>query len=121
MFHDSAAIVPAVECVILIAVCMGTTVVIKSVDVKAGEGKVVAVGSDEIALFRVDGTVYACTNTCPHRGGPIGEGSLDGKIVACPWHGWEFDVTTGKMPVNPNIGITTYPVTVAGDDLTVTV
>lgn len=120
--HDPAAIVVAASSVILIAVCMGTPIVVcKASDVKAGEGKVVLVGSDEIALFRVEEKFYACTNTCPHRGGPIGEGQLEGRIVTCPWHGWEFDVTTGKMPVNPNIGITTYPVAVVGDDLAVVV
>lgn len=96
-------------------------VVAKASDLRIGEPKVVAVGNDEIALFRVAEGIFACTNTCPHRGGPIGEGQIDGKIVTCPWHGWEFDVTTGKMPVNPNVGITTYPVTIEGDDVTVTI
>ncbi len=101
---------------------MGNVVAVaKASEVREGEGKVVPVGNDEIALFRVEGAVYACTNTCPHRGGPIGDGQLDGKIVACPWHGWEFDVTTGKMPVNPNIGIRTYAVSIDGDDVKVDV
>ena len=100
---------------------MGTPIVVaKSSEVKAGEPRVVLVGTDEIALFRVEEKMYACSNTCPHRGGPIGEGRIDGKIVTCPWHGWEFDVTTGKMPVNPNVGITTYPVIMEGDDVKVT-
>ncbi len=88
-------------------------------EMKEGEGRIVAAGSEEVALFKVADCVYATTNTCPHRGGPIGDGSLEGKVVACPWHGWEFDVTTGKMPVNPNIGIKTYPVRVTGDTVEV--
>ncbi len=89
--------------------------------VKEGEGVVVPLDDGEIALFRVRGAVYACTNTCPHRGGPIGEGALTGTVVACPWHGWEFDVTTGRMPVNANIGIRTYPAQVIGEDVQVEV
>jgi len=88
---------------------------------KEGEGLVVMAVTEEIALFRVAGRVCAVTDVCPHRGGPIGEGALDGKVVTCPWHGWEFDVTTGAMPVNPNIAITTYPVRVDGEDVQVEV
>lgn len=96
-------------------------VVAKVGQLKDGEGIVVPMDQDEVALFRIDGAVHACTNTCPHRGGPLGEGALDGKVVSCPWHGWEFDVTTGRMPVNPNIGIRTYPARVDGEEVSVDV
>ena len=89
--------------------------------VREGEGVVVPLDDGEVALFRVRGAIYACTNTCPHRGGPIGEGVLTGTVVACPWHGWEFDVATGRMPVNANIGIRTYPARVDGEDVQVEV
>jgi len=95
------------------------TPVAKLSELREGEGRIVVVGSEEIALFNVAGQVCATTNACPHHGGPIGDGILDGKIVTCPWHGWEFDVTTGKMPVNRNIGIKTYPVRVDGDSVDV--
>lgn len=64
-------------------------------DVPAGTGKCVEAGGKQIAIFNVDGTFHAIDNTCLHRGGPLGEGELDGKIVTCPWHGWQYDVTTG--------------------------
>jgi len=48
------------------------------------------------------------TITCLHRGGPLGEGALEGKIVTCPWHGWQYDVTTGKTTMNPNAGVPCY-------------
>jgi len=53
----------------------------------------------------------------PHRGGPLGEGDLKGQIVTCPWHGWQYDVTTGKLATNPAVGVENYPVEVRGDDI----
>lgn len=81
---------------------------------KEGEGMVVEVGGKKIALFNVRGEFFAVDNTCLHRGGPIGEGSLDDAVVTCPWHGWQFDVKTGVSPVNPAARLPTYEVRVAG-------
>ncbi len=55
----------------------------------------------EIALFNIDGELFALDNTCPHAGGPLGEGTLQGDIVLCPWHGWKFNVRTGQCLKNP--------------------
>ena len=55
-----------------------------------------------LALFNVDGEIFALDNTCPHAGGPIGEGSLEGEVVTCPWHGWKFNVRTGYRLKNPS-------------------
>jgi nitrite reductase/ring-hydroxylating ferredoxin subunit len=71
----------------------------------------------EIALFNVDGTFRAIGNTCCHRGGPLGEGDLCGANVACPWHGWQFDVTTGATRHDPGLGVPTYSVEVRGDEV----
>lgn len=101
---------------------MGKVVTVAKVaELKEGEGLVVQAENEEIALFSIKGRIHACTNTCPHRGGPIGEGSLVGTVVTCPWHGWEFDVTTGAMPANTNMKIPTYPVHVDGEDIKVEV
>ena len=54
-----------------------------------------------VALFNVDGEILALDNTCPHAGGPLGEGTLEGEVVECPWHGWEFNVRTGQCIENP--------------------
>lgn len=70
-----------------------------------------------IALANVDGKFFAINNVCLHRGGPLGQGELGGKIVTCPWHGWQYDVTNGKLLTNPAIGVECYPVEVRGDDL----
>jgi nitrite reductase (NADH) small subunit len=74
-----------------------------------------------IALANVGGTFYAVDNVCLHRGGPLGEGELSGQEVTCPWHGWQYDVTTGKTLMNPAVGVKTYPVEVRGDDVYVEV
>lgn len=79
----------------------------KENDIKTGMGKPVNVNGIAIAIFNVDGNFYAIDNTCLHRGGPLGEGELDGKIVTCPWHGWQYDVTTGKNLMMPQ-GVRTY-------------
>ncbi len=73
------------------------------------------------ALANVDGQFYAINNTCLHRGGPLGQGVMEGKNVTCPWHGWEYDVTTGKACMNESVGVECYAVEVRGDDLFVDV
>ena len=74
-----------------------------------------------IALANVDGKFYAINNTCLHRGGPLGEGELEGKVVTCPWHGWQYDVTTGKVVMNPSVGVDCYTLELRGDDIFVNV
>ena len=54
-------------------------------------------------LFNVDGEILAIDAICPHQGGPLVDGSLEGTMVTCPWHGWQFDVKTGKTPLGPKI------------------
>jgi nitrite reductase (NADH) small subunit len=84
--------------------------------VPPGTGKVVRVGGKVIALFNISGTFYAVDNVCTHRGGPLGEGKIDGTIVTCPWHGNQFDVTTGQVIVG-TLPVTTYAVQILGDDV----
>ncbi|MFA6914767.1 MAG: Rieske (2Fe-2S) protein [Parachlamydiales bacterium] len=50
----------------------------------------------EIVIFNCDGEFYAIENVCPHMGGPLGEGEMDGCTVVCPWHGWQFDIKSGS-------------------------
>jgi nitrite reductase/ring-hydroxylating ferredoxin subunit len=69
-------------------------------------------GGRTLALFNVDGVLYVVDNACPHRGGPIGEGDLEGTVVTCPWHGWRYDVTTGARDGNPSLRLAYYPVTI---------
>lgn len=76
-----------------------------------------AIEGKTIALANVDGKFFAINNTCLHRGGPLGTGELHGKVVTCPWHGWQYDVTTGKLGMNPSVGVQCYPVEVRGEDI----
>ena len=76
-------------------------------DLAPGTGKVVEAEGLRIALFHVEGAFSAIDNTCPHRGGPLGEGKLTGEIVTCPWHGARFNVRTGAVmgpPAEPGCG-----------------
>jgi len=91
--------------------------VAKTQDVPQGTGRTVEVQGIWIALFNVDGSFFAVDNTCPHAGGPIGEGSLAGDLVTCPWHGWQFNVRTGKRAGNPNFTVACCPVRVEGEQI----
>ena len=86
-------------------------------EVPDGEGRVVEAGGKTLAIFNVGGTSYAIDNTCAHRGGPLGEGDLDGTVVTCPWHGWRWDVTSGANANNPAVKVACFPVSVEGGDL----
>jgi nitrite reductase/ring-hydroxylating ferredoxin subunit len=86
-------------------------------DVPAGAIHEVQVEGKALALANVAGKFFAINNTCLHRGGPLGQGSLQDKIVTCPWHGWEYDVTTGKLVQNPNMGVACYPTEVRGEEV----
>ncbi len=81
-------------------------------EVPPGTSKVVVVAGHLVALFNVDGTFYALSNTCLHRGGPVGEGELDDAVVTCPVHGWQYDVRTGRNLANPTARLRQFPVKV---------
>ena len=87
------------------------------VEIPAGTIKEVQVAGQAIALANVGGSFYAINNPCLHRGGPLGEGHLDGKVVTCPWHGWQYDVTTGKTIENPNAGVGCFVVEIRGEEI----
>lgn len=61
-------------------------------------GLCVQVAGIDVGVFVVEGAVYAIENRCPHAGDPLSEGTLEGRIVTCPAHGWQFDVSTGFRP-----------------------
>jgi nitrite reductase/ring-hydroxylating ferredoxin subunit len=82
-------------------------------DIPTGRGVTVRVGDREIGLFRSGQMVYALEARCPHRQGPLGEGSVEGGRVFCPLHGWEFDLATGACLTNPAKPVACVSVTVA--------
>src|SRR2546430_9288041 len=89
----------------------------KLAEVPPGSIKEVSVAGQAVALANVAGTLYAISNTCLHRGGPLGEGQMEGSVVTCPWHGWQFDVITGKAVQNPNAGVGCHAVEIRGDEV----
>ena len=95
------------------------TKVAKTSEIAPGTSKVVEVSGKTVALFNCEGTFYAIDNTCKHRGGPLGEGSLSSTTVTCPWHGWEYDVTTGECAMDRSIKVQKFDVKVEGDDILV--
>ena len=86
------------------------------------QAKLVEVDGHKIALFRVNGTFYALSDTCTHRGGPLSEGDVEGAEVTCPWHGAKFDISTGAVVGAPaREGVKSYPVRVTGADVEIEV
>jgi nitrite reductase/ring-hydroxylating ferredoxin subunit len=88
-------------------------------DVPPGAVRHVFVHDKPMALCNVEGQFYALNGVCPHMGGPLSSGRLEGCVLACPWHGWTFDVRTG-LPDHPGgHAVSTYEVRVEGDDVLV--
>jgi len=94
-----------------------------------GSKRVVVVGGREIGVLNVDGRLYAIRNVCPHQGAPLCEGvvggtmipsapheylwGMEGKVIRCPWHKFEFDLDTGRSLHDPeHMRVKTYEVTV---------
>jgi nitrite reductase/ring-hydroxylating ferredoxin subunit len=75
-----------------------------------GNSKLAYVGEKSIALFNVDGTIYAIDDSCLHQGSSLAQGKLNGKILTCRAHGWKYDVTTGSLTLNPESRVASYPV-----------
>ena len=88
-------------------------------DLATGSARHVKVGKRDIALVRVGDEVFALSNVCRHAFGPLSEGFVDGYTVVCPWHGWRYDVRSGKTD-HPNADVATYPVTIRDGEVLVT-
>lgn len=101
---------------------MGLKKVASVNDLPEGKGKQITVDGKALALFNVDGKFYCIDGKCTHKGGPLGEGEIEGTIVTCPWHGSKFDIITGEVKASPaNKKLTTYKVKLTGKDILVEV
>ncbi|MGH9022015.1 MAG: Rieske (2Fe-2S) protein [Acidimicrobiia bacterium] len=78
-------------------------------------------GGTEVAVFNVGGELLACEAACPHRGGPLTEGTVRSGVLTCPRHWWRFDLRSGRRLGDPETRLTCYPVRVAGDRVEVLV
>jgi nitrite reductase/ring-hydroxylating ferredoxin subunit len=98
-------------------------------EIGPGQRKIVEIDGRSIGVFNVDGRYYALRNQCPHAGAQLCNGVLTGlvtssspgeytylragEILRCPWHGWEFDLDTGRSLLEPDrVGVMTYQVSV---------
>lgn len=90
-------------------------------EIAPGTARQVAVAGKTLAVYNVGGTFFCTDGICLHRGGPLGEGDLDGTTVTCPWHGWEYDVTTGANKMNPDVRLACFAVKVEDGDVKVSI
>ncbi len=86
-------------------------------EVPDGTNKVYTVGEREVAVFNVDGELYAVDNCCPHRGASLSDGTLVDGSVTCPWHKWRFDLKTGKCLTQPGNWLRKFDVSIEGDNV----
>ena len=108
---------------------MGRHIIGRVSDVQSGERRIVEAEGRSIGVFNVHGSFFALRNSCPHQAAPLCLGSIkgmtmpskpgeyiwarDGEILRCPWHGWEFDITTGRSIFNPHrMRVKAYDVTI---------
>ena len=91
---------------------MGFVKVARLSEVPPGTAIEVVRGTDLLAVCNVDGEIRATSGVCPHAGGPLGQGALNGGYLTCPWHMWQFDSKTGQCDFNPAVRIPVYPIRV---------
>ena len=115
---------------------MGVRVAARN-EIPPGERKIVDVDGVSIGVFNVGGRLVAVRNLCPHELAPVCRGRVtgttlpsppgqfrwgrDGEILSCPWHGWEFDLLTGRSLCGDRRHLRMYAVEVVGDDIEITI
>jgi nitrite reductase (NADH) small subunit len=95
--------------------------VAKVSDIAEGQGQAFAVNGRMVAVFNEAGKFYAMDDFCPHMGASLAGGYLEEGIVTCPWHAWRFCIHDGRWCDNPKIGVDSFEVRVAGDEIQVKV
>jgi nitrite reductase (NADH) small subunit len=88
-------------------------------EIPEGSGRCISIGGCTVALFHANGEFYAVENSCKHQGGPLGDGEVYGTHVVCPWHGWEYDFSTGCNIDDPSMKLTCFAVRIEDDDVLV--
>jgi nitrite reductase (NADH) small subunit len=116
---------------------MARHIVARAEEIPPGGRKIVRVEGREVGIFNLEGTFYALKNICPHQGARVCLGrivgttlpsdvyeykyGLEGRILRCPWHEWEYDITTGESVFDPAVRVVTYPVEVVDGEVAVTI
>jgi nitrite reductase (NADH) small subunit len=106
-------------------------------EIPPGGRKIVRVEGREVGIFNLAGAFYAIKNACPHQGARVCLGKivgttlpsdvyefrygLEGQILRCPWHEWEYDITSGHAVFDPQVRLVTYPVAIADGEIVVTI
>lgn len=78
--------------------------------IKEGSGNTFVRDGHGVAVFRVDGKLFAIDDACTHEDGPLGEGSISGLVVTCPYHDWRFDLTNGECLSQENRHVSCFSV-----------
>jgi nitrite reductase/ring-hydroxylating ferredoxin subunit len=110
--------------------------VARASEIGPGEYRFVEVKSHSISVFNIHGEYIAVLNICPHELAPVCKGKVrgttlpsppgefkwgrEGEILACPWHGWEFDLLTGKALTDERVRLRRYPVSIVDDVILLT-
>lgn len=90
-------------------------------EIPPGQGRTVRIAGKDVAIFNVDGTIYAMDDSCRHQGLSLGSSKIEGKVVTCRGHGWKYDVTTGSTLASPGFGVAAYPVKVVDGKILVAI
>src|SRR4051812_33009138 len=90
-------------------------------EIPESTGLEVVAGDRIVALYRINDQVFALDGICPHAGGPLANGRVQNQIVTCPWHGWQFNVTTGRHCLNANLSQPRFNVKIENEDVLVEV
>ncbi|HXV58038.1 MAG TPA: Rieske 2Fe-2S domain-containing protein [Gaiellaceae bacterium] len=88
-------------------------------DMSPGSARIVRAGDRELALYRCEDGFYATQGECLHLKGPLGRGRLEGCVVTCPWHGWQYDVRTGENEFDRALALETFEVLVEDGEVKV--
>jgi glycine betaine catabolism B len=96
----------------------GFTKIGKAKDIQSSTMKVYDLAGESVCVVNIEGNYYAIGNICTHQGGPLNEGTLEGYIMECPWHGSKFDVRTGIVTEPPaELPAQSYEVKIENDDI----
>ena len=99
---------------------MAYVVVARAGDIPVGQGALVEREGFAVAVFNAGGgRFYATSPICPHEDGPLGEGWVEAGAVVCPWHGFDFDLATGRCRVDAELSVPVYPVRVRDEQVEV--
>ncbi len=83
--------------------------VARTEEIPAGAGRLIERDGTVLAVFNAGGRFYACGAVCPHEDGPLAEGWVEDGAAVCPWHGFDFDLETGRCRVDPALAVAVYP------------